>query len=871
MEETREKLRIRNKRILCLLAATIFFSSAGTHITWANEVPEEIVAEQQETATIVTNQNEFLLALKQGKSRIVVRGSFSVDNGNESDGAMKPVEVSGGTTIEGEAGASIAFRCPLQITGDDVVLRNLECLFESSTALGSIAQREIFLGGHSLILDGVETYLKGAGGSLGGFGSSEDELLPSIYAGSYAGIAVGDQASLTVTNATAKTCFEAIYMGHDACGTKKYVPYTAGATLKLDAATSVRNIVSADLNREAQISVTGEKKCAITKITGNQNTSLQLEKSTMTDVMLQNIGTVALEDGAHLGVESGTLCDVSVKNGAILDYSNCKDQAVQISGNFSGGSYEESSQTDERGKLILPQNGTISIAGTVSGTTTFLVGASGITSSIYEQRAYIAAQKHGNADFVLPASAVQNGYELYYNNGAWTIKRDLTYPADIGSIQVVSAPTAINLTKITGKTDDTVYCTLKWFDPDGAEISVEDVEYYGYYGETYVIPILTEYLTSEDASVLEKTGWREWLLLEPSENQDDRYYFRAIGNVKPGTYTFLLFAEEPFADEEEDSITVGQVKAAASLAKAKFEVKLSETDEVTPDPNPTPTPPTTPDPDPNPTPTPPTTPDPDPNPTPTPPTTPDPTPTPPPVTPDPTPNPTPTPPPVTPDPTPSPTPGDTEQHVHQYQSEVTKAATTEQQGVITYRCNCGETYTEMIASPKEVRLSKDSYVYNGKVQKPDTIVVDSTGSQIGAQYYTISFRNNKNAGIATVTVRFSGNYAGSMEQNFTIAPKGTTLSKVSAAKKGFTVKWKKQAAQTSGYEIQYATKAKFSKKDTKSVVINKNKTTGKKVAKLKGGKKYYVRIRTYKNAKIQGKTVKVYSAWSKTKTVKTKK
>lgn len=832
MEETREKLRIRNKRILCLLAATIFFSSAGTHITWANEIPEEIVAEQQETATIVTSQNEFLLALKQGKSRIVVRGSFSVDNGNESDGAMKPVEVSGGTTIEGEAGASIAFRCPLQITGDDVVLRNLECLFESSTALGSIAQREIFLGGHSLILDGVETYLKGAGGSLGGFGSSEDELLPSIYAGSYAGIAVGDQASLTVTNATAKTCFEAIYMGHDACGTKKYVPYTAGATLKLDAATSVRNIVSADLNREAQISVTGEKKCAITKITGNQNTSLQLEKSTMTDVMLQNIGTVALEDGAHLGVESGTLCDVSVKNGAILDYSNCKDQAVQISGNFSGGSYEESSQTDERGKLILPQNGKISIAGTVSGTTTFLVGASGITSSIYEQRAYIAAQKHGNADFVLPASAVQNGYELYYNNGAWTIKRDLTYPADIGSIQVVSAPTAINLTKITGKTDDTVYCTLKWFDPDGAEISVEDVEYYGYYGETYVIPILTEYLTSEDASVLEKTGWREWLLLEPSENQDDRYYFRAIGNVKPGTYTFLLFAEEPFADEEEDSITVGQVKAAASLAKAKFEVKLSETDEVTPDPNPTPTPPTTPDPDPNPT---------------------------------------PTPPPVTPDPTPSPTPGDTEQHVHQYQSEVTKAATTEQQGVITYRCNCGETYTEMIASPKEVRLSKDSYVYNGKVQKPDTIVVDSTGSQIGAQYYTISFRNNKNAGIATVTVRFSGNYAGSMEQNFTIAPKGTTLSKVSAAKKGFTVKWKKQAAQTSGYEIQYATKAKFSKKDTKSVVINKNKTTGKKVAKLKGGKKYYVRIRTYKNAKIQGKTVKVYSAWSKTKTVKTQK
>ena len=829
MEETREKLRIRNKRILCLLTAAMLFTNMGVQTTWADEIPEEIVAEQQEETATVKNQEEFLSALKQGKSQIVVRGSFSVQNGSESDGAMKPVEVPGGTTIEGEAGASISFRCPLQIMGDDVVLRNLECLFESSTAIGSIAQREIFLGGHSLTLDGVETYLKGAGGSLGGLGSSEAELLPSVYAGSYAGNAIGDHASLTVRNATAKTCFEAIYMGHDACGTKKYVPYTAGATLTLDATASAGSVVSANSESKSQIFITGENKCEITKIAGNQNTSLQLEKSTMTDVTLQNIGTVVLEDGAYLGVGDGTLRDVSVKNGAVLDYSNCKDQAIQISGNFSGGTYEENSQTDERGKLILPQGGKISIAGTVSGTTTLLVGTGGIISSIYEQRAYITTQKQGNIDFVLPTSAVQNGYELYYNNGAWMIKRELGYPADIGSIQVVSAPTAINLTKITGKTDDTVYCTLKWFDTDGAEISAEDVEYYGYYDEPYVLPIQTDYLESKDALVLEKTDWRELIFLEPAENQEDRYYFRTAGNVKTGNYTFLFFAEDPF--EDEDSITVTQVKAAVSLAKAKFQVKLTETDEVIPDPEPKPEPTPKPDPEPDPTPT----------------------------------------PEPTPEPTPTPAPGDTGQHVHQYQSEVTRAATTAQSGMITYRCSCGETYTETIASPKEVQLSKDSYVYNGKAQKPDVVVVDSTGAKIGAQYYTIGFLNNKNAGVATVTVRFSGNYDGSMEQTYTIAPKGTTLSKVSAGKKGFTAKWKKQASQTSGYEIQYATKAGFPKKDTKTIQIGKNKTTSKKVARLKGGKKYYVRIHTYKAVKVQGKTVKVYSAWSKTKTVTTKK
>lgn len=35
-------------------------------------------------------------------------------------------------------------------------------------------------------------------------------------------------------------------------------------------------------------------------------------------------------------------------------------------------------------------------------------------------------------------------------------------------------------------------------------------------------------------------------------------------------------------------------------------------------------------------------------------------------------------------------------------------------------------------------------------------------------------------------------------------------------------------------------------------------------------KKYYVRIRTYKTVKINGKSVKLYSSWSKAKSVKIK-
>ena len=94
--------------------------------------------------------------------------------------------------------------------------------------------------------------------------------------------------------------------------------------------------------------------------------------------------------------------------------------------------------------------------------------------------------------------------------------------------------------------------------------------------------------------------------------------------------------------------------------------------------------------------------------------------------------------------------------------------------------------------------------------------------------------------------------------------KATAITKVKAAKKGFTVKWKKGAG-VSGYEIQYALNKKFTK-GKKVVKIKKPSIVSKKVTKLKAKKKYFVRIRTYKV--VSGTTY--YSAWSKAKAVKTK-
>ena len=96
------------------------------------------------------------------------------------------------------------------------------------------------------------------------------------------------------------------------------------------------------------------------------------------------------------------------------------------------------------------------------------------------------------------------------------------------------------------------------------------------------------------------------------------------------------------------------------------------------------------------------------------------------------------------------------------------------------------------------------------------------------------------------------------------------MSSLTAFSKKFTVKWKKQATQTTGYQVQVATNKKF-KKNKKTVTIKKQKTTKTTVKKLKAKKKYYVRVRTYKTVKINGKSIRIYSGWSKAKTVTTKK
>lgn len=165
---------------------------------------------------------------------------------------------------------------------------------------------------------------------------------------------------------------------------------------------------------------------------------------------------------------------------------------------------------------------------------------------------------------------------------------------------------------------------------------------------------------------------------------------------------------------------------------------------------------------------------------------------------------------------------------------------------------------------QNTKVSKTTFTYTGKAIKPGVALSRNNESLFNNSDYTVEYINNVKVGKGTIVINGKGSYYGKNVIYFNINPKGTSVSKVTPAKKQIKLKWKKQATQTSGYQIQYALNKKFS--SAKSKTVSNNKSTGVTLKKLKSRKTYYVRVRTYKT--VSGK--KYYSNWSAVKSVRTK-
>ena len=212
------------------------------------------------------------------------------------------------------------------------------------------------------------------------------------------------------------------------------------------------------------------------------------------------------------------------------------------------------------------------------------------------------------------------------------------------------------------------------------------------------------------------------------------------------------------------------------------------------------------------------------------------------------------------------------EHSHDYVETERVEATTSSEGYIKYICSfCGDT--------KVTTIPKLQPAPTQPTQPPATQPTQAPTQQPAPAPTQAPTQAPTNAP-ATVENTAAPTTAPQVEQTTTpqqtaepttqtttkavAKPKAAKFKKVKGSKKAIALTWAKVKG-VKGYEIQLATDKKF-KKNKKTVTIKKQKTTKKTVKKLKAKKKYFVRIRTYKT--VNGK--KVYSSWSKAKTVKTK-
>ena len=880
--------------ICCLLTSCVVLSETCTQAATYQPTVQSVSTQAESTIT-VSDFASFSNAL--GKySHIIIDKDFALTlSAEETTKQTIPLDIPGGTTIEGtNANITITSRGPIQITGDNVTFKNLQLHFDSSDAMGSVPQREIFLAGHSLTFDNVDTYLEGSGGSFGGITGTEKELLPTIYGGGFhTNKNIGSNASLTVNRADKndKTpIFQDIIMGNEG-QSGKYTAYKGKAELSLDAHTQVRGKVSTELNSESTISVTGTTADEIQKlpyITGNANTTLKISGCNITkSTSVNGIGNInIINNGTFTPSASTILNNVSVEGGSCLDLTDMSN--ATINGDFSGGT------TDKKADIIVSLYGRITLNKKVTGSSQLYITNRKLscTDMPFKNWQYIIVKgDHSQTDFNFAQRYIDNGYSLKEKDNIWSCEQNEN-DNTIFNVEITDFTNNIYINDIPGYDDsldaNSPSMNIKW--------KYSNENYWDAYKAlknsfyTYSTIINTDYWNSSDSAINSKTDWSN--PVELTFNYDDnlnsgKYYLihnETEDKIKSGKYTLLLFSE---SIEGKKITTVGDVKALKSLVIGNIDINFTDTKPSTGSGStgsgssgsgssgsgstgsgssssgssssgssssgssgsgstssgssssgstgssssgssstgsgssgsgstgsgstgnnntPETTKPTA----------------------------------------------TPTPsaeviPTVAPTVIPTVTPAVTSAPPTAVPTASAKPDTTSTPTTSEPTTQPDDTTnpTAKPTAPTSSPTAKPTHKH-----KVTQIVQKATSKKSGSITYVCKICNKV---IKKTTIP---------------ALKKTEITKFKVGKNSFTITFKKQTKNTTGYQISYSTKKNLSD-DKKKTVANSKKSTAT-ISRLKSNKKYYIRIRTYKDVKVNGKTVKMYGEWSEKETITTK-
>ena len=135
-----------------------------------------------------------------------------------------------------------------------------------------------------------------------------------------------------------------------------------------------------------------------------------------------------------------------------------------------------------------------------------------------------------------------------------------------------------------------------------------------------------------------------------------------------------------------------------------------------------------------------------------------------------------------------------------------------------------------------ISIENSTYTYTGKTIKP-TVTVKVGKKKLSSKSYTVSYKNNKSVGKATITVKGKGSYTGTATKSFYIRPKKVSSLKATPYSTKVKLSWGKVTG-AKGYQVYQYIDGKWKKLDntTKTSYI---------VSPLESATTYKFRVRAY--------------------------
>lgn len=173
------------------------------------------------------------------------------------------------------------------------------------------------------------------------------------------------------------------------------------------------------------------------------------------------------------------------------------------------------------------------------------------------------------------------------------------------------------------------------------------------------------------------------------------------------------------------------------------------------------------------------------------------------------------------------------------------------------------TITARPLSSCTVKLSDSVYVYNGQEKKPQISIYNGTTKISYGTSYTVTYSNNTNAGVASVTLKGKRNFTGTVKKTFSILPRDISSLSASRTDSTITLSWETKPECSGYYIYQYDSSKKQYKKLTSVGKLSSSYT----VRNLSYGTAYTFAVKAYKKSDNQTLLSKNYKQIQKTTTM----